>query len=340
MKHLSNQKINLLRQNARSVVRELGLLNDAYFEVGVTLAERHLLIELSSCQEPLTAGDIAERLLLDKSTVSRLVAKAVKKGFITCSTDQKDKRKRFLQFTELGKNTLFSFEPIAFNQTKNALQTLNLEEINLVYQGMALYAQGLRNSRLQNAAPTSLNTGVNKVESLKEVHNLLHQFGCKLKAYKLKDDEELFAIFQEVVDTGCQFPYESSSREEFQTQFFGSTSQVYVCRSPQGHVIGGFYLKPNYSGRSGHIANAAYMIKSTHRRLGIGTLLINASLHIARSLGFVAMQFNRVLSENAGAIKLYEKLGFEIVGTIPNAIRNADGSFQDAYTMYRRIDNL
>lgn len=64
MKHLSDQKINLLRKNARSVVRELGLLNDAYFEVGVTLAERHLLIELSSCQEPLTAGDIAERLLL------------------------------------------------------------------------------------------------------------------------------------------------------------------------------------------------------------------------------------------------------------------------------------
>ena len=85
MKHLSDQQINSLRQNARSVVRELGLLNDAYFEVGVTLAERHLLIELSSSQEPLTAGDIAERLLLDKSTVSRLVAKAVKKGFITCS---------------------------------------------------------------------------------------------------------------------------------------------------------------------------------------------------------------------------------------------------------------
>ena len=157
MKHLSDQQINSLRQNARSVVRELGLLNDAYFEVGVTLAERHLLIELSSSQESLTAGDIAERLLLDKSTVSRLVAKAVKKGFITCSTDQKDKRKRFCQFTELGKKILFTFEPIAFNQTKNALQTLNLEEIDLVYRGVALYAEGLRNSRLGNTTPTSLN---------------------------------------------------------------------------------------------------------------------------------------------------------------------------------------
>lgn len=340
MNQLSDQKINLLRQNARSVVRELGLLNDAYFEVGVTLAERHLLIELSSSQEPLTAGDIAERLLLDKSTVSRLVAKAVKKGFITCSTDQKDKRKRFLQFTELGKQTLFTFEPIAFNQTKNALQALNFEEIDLVYRGVALYAQGLRNSRLRNAAPASLNASTNKIESLEEVYKQLHQLGCKLETYKLDDEQELFAIFQEVVDAGCQFPYESSSREEFHIQFFGPTSQVYVCRSPQGHVIGGFYLKPNYSGRSGHIANAAYMIKSTHRGLGIGTLLIKASLHVARSLGFLAMQFNMVLSQNAGAIKLYEKLGFQIIGTIPNAIRNPDGSFLDGHTMYRRIDDL
>lgn len=337
MTHLSDQKINSLRQNARSVVRELGLLNDAYFEVGVTLAERHLLIELSSSQKPLTAGDIAERLLLDKSTVSRLVAKAVKKGFITCSSDQKDKRKRILQFTELGKTTLFTFEPIAFNQTKNALQTLNHAEIDLVSRGVALYAQGLRNSRLQYKAPTSLNKSV---ESLAQIHNQLHQLGCKLQTYKSNDEDELFAIFKEVVDTGCQFPYESSSKDEFHAQFFAPTSQVYVCRSSQGHVIGGFYLRPNYSGRSGHIANAAYMIKSTHRGLGIGTLLIKASLQIAKSLGFLAMQFNMVLSQNTNAIKLYEKLGFEIIGTIPNAIRNSDKSFQDGHTMYRRVDNL
>ena len=180
---------------------------------------------------------------------------------------------------------------------------------------------------------------MDKIESLQEVHNQLQQFGYKLETYKLDDEEGLLAIFKEVVDTGCQFPYENSSREEFHVQFFGPTSQLYVCRSPQGHVIGGFYLKPNYSGRSRHIANAGYMIKRTHQGLGIGTLLIKASLHIARSLGFLAMQFNMVFSKNAGAIKLYEKLGFEIIGTIPNAIRNPDESFQDGHTMYRRIED-
>lgn len=83
MKNLSVEAINELRRNVRSVVRELGLLNDAYFEIGVTLAERHLLIELTTYPSP-TMGEIAERLLLDKSTVSRLISKAVKKGYIKC----------------------------------------------------------------------------------------------------------------------------------------------------------------------------------------------------------------------------------------------------------------
>lgn len=147
---LTEHKINELRQNAQTVVRELGLLNDAYFDIGVTLAERHLLIELSASKEPLTAGDIAERLLLDKSTVSRLVAKAVKKGFITFSVDSHDKRRRILRFTDLGKKTLLTFEPIAFQQTKKALQTLSSHEIELIYKGVALYAEGLRHSRLKH----------------------------------------------------------------------------------------------------------------------------------------------------------------------------------------------
>ncbi len=43
------------------------------------------------------------------------------------------------------------------------------------------------------------------------------------------------------------------------------------------------------------------------------------------------MQFNMVLSKNILAIRLYEKLGFNIIGTIPQSVRNRDGSYQDGY---------
>jgi RimJ/RimL family protein N-acetyltransferase len=140
------------------------------------------------------------------------------------------------------------------------------------------------------------------------------------------------------VDTGAQFPYESNNKEEFHRQFFGPGSMVYVCEnSSTKEVVGGFYLRANFSGRSNHIANAAYMMKDSHRGQGIGTLLIKASLQIAKDRGFLAMQFNMVLSQNISAIRLYQKLGFTIVGTIPRAVRNPDGSYQDGYVLYREL---
>lgn len=330
MENLTVEKVDLLRQNARSVVRELGLLNDAYFEIGVTLAERHLLIELASCSCP-TMGEIAERLLLDKSTASRLIAKAMEKGYIQITSQEKDKRKRFLHLTELGRKTLEAFEPIAFQQTKRALITLSPDEIELVHQGVALYAKGLRTSRLQNQ---SLPEPTNKSfvpESLGE------QF--ILTRFAQKDEQPLYEIFKEVVDSGVEFPYESNSIQEFHRQFFAPGSEVYVCHASDGEVVGGFTLSANFPGRSRHIANAAYMIKSSYRGQGIGTWLVKASLKIAKTLGFRAMQFNMVLSGNEAANKLYAKLGFQTIGTVPEAVRNPDGSYQDGHILYRKLEN-
>lgn len=338
MKDLSAEAVNSLRRNARSMVRELGLLNDAYFEIGVTLAERHILIELEG-NPAITMGEMAERLLVDKSTISRLISKALKKGFIECISDAKDKRKRILQMTELGKQTLEAFEPIAFKQTEQALLTLAPDDIDKVYTGIALYAKGLRNSRTQAKEPKSAMEFL-KIENLAEISSLLNQKGYALRLFQSNDEQELYKIFQEVVDSGVQFPYEFSTREEFQRQFFPPKGQVYVCHTLDEKVIGGFYIKSNCSGRSRHIANAAYMIHSMHRNKGIGSLLIKASLQFAKQLGHQAMQFNMVLSQNTHAVKLYMKLGFSIVGNIPEAIRNPDGSYQAGYVMYRKLNNL
>jgi GNAT superfamily N-acetyltransferase len=125
--------------------------------------------------------------------------------------------------------------------------------------------------------------------------------------------------------------------QEFCRQFFGPKSEVYVVHSSEGEVIGGFTIKPNFPGRSDHIANAAYMVKNTHRGQGIGTFLVKASLEIAINLGFLAMQFNMVLSQNLIALKLYQKLGFTIIGTIPRAIRGPDGNYEQGYVLHREL---
>jgi ribosomal protein S18 acetylase RimI-like enzyme len=60
----------------------------------------------------------------------------------------------------------------------------------------------------------------------------------------------------------------------------------------------------------------------------------------ARRLGFRAIQFNFVVSTNAPAVRLWQQLGFRIVGTLPRAFRHAQQGFVDAYVMFRDLDDV
>jgi ribosomal protein S18 acetylase RimI-like enzyme len=58
----------------------------------------------------------------------------------------------------------------------------------------------------------------------------------------------------------------------------------------------------------------------------------------ARSLGFSAVQFNLVIRTNEVAVRLWQRLGFEVVGTMPRVFRHPDGTLVDAHVMFRNLD--
>lgn len=176
--------------------------------------------------------------------------------------------------------------------------------------------------------------------SLENILNNLNKLGYSLEAYTPQDEEALYRIFVDIVDSGNLFPFITSSKEDFVKYFVGPQFHAYVCKSKENKIVGGFYVKQNFAGRASHISNAGYMLESSARGKGIGTLLIEASLYIAKNLGFKAMQFNMVLSQNVSANNAYKKVGFEIVGTIPEAVKNPDGSYQDGYVMFRKLDDI
>ena len=49
------------------------------------------------------------------------------------------------------------------------------------------------------------------------------------------------------------------------------------------------------------------------------------------------MQFNFVVSTNEGAVRLWQKLGFKIVGTLPGAFNHTEQGYVDAYVMFRSL---
>ncbi|WP_383698261.1 GNAT family N-acetyltransferase, partial [Streptomyces sp. NPDC057494] len=71
------------------------------------------------------------------------------------------------------------------------------------------------------------------------------------------------------------------------------------------------------------------------RRQGVGRALVEHSLERARAEGFLAMQFNYVVSTNGPAVALYRKLGFDVVGTLPKAFRHGQLGLVDVFVMHR-----
>jgi L-amino acid N-acyltransferase YncA len=163
--------------------------------------------------------------------------------------------------------------------------------------------------------------------------------GYSLTTFRKEDEKALYQIFQKAAGSENEFHFECNSLEEFHRDFLNPHWHLFVLRSSKNQVVGGFYIRPNLTGRASHIANAGYMIAHTHRGKGFGALLVKASLRIAKELGFQAMQFNMVLNQNRAAIKLYQKLGFHLIGTIPQAVRNPDGSYQDGQIMFRKLED-
>ena len=51
-------------------------------------------------------------------------------------------------------------------------------------------------------------------------------------------------------------------------------------------------------------------------------------------LGFRILQFNAVVASNTAAIRLYKKLGFDVIGTVKGGFLMKDGSYEDIVLFY------
>lgn len=151
------------------------------------------------------------------------------------------------------------------------------------------------------------------------------------------DHDAIWAILEPMIRAGETYALpRDMSRADALALWFSADRTVRVLEE-DGTVLGVFYLRANQGGGGAHVANAGYVVALDAGGRGVARRMCAASLELARDQGFTAMQYNFVVSTNIRAVKLWQAMGFDVVGTLPGAFAHPDQGLVDALVMHRTL---
>ena len=157
----------------------------------------------------------------------------------------------------------------------------------------------------------------------------------RIREYEKKDANEAVNIWNQVVEDGEAVPQRELLTENTGDEFFRGQSFTGIAFDEDtGEIAGLYILHPNNVGRCGHICNASYAVRRDLRGQHIGEKLVTHCMQKGKELGFRILQFNAVVASNRYALRLYEKLGFVRLGTVPGGFLMKDGRYEDIILYY------
>jgi ribosomal protein S18 acetylase RimI-like enzyme len=151
------------------------------------------------------------------------------------------------------------------------------------------------------------------------------------------DAPAIWSIMEPIVRAGETYALpRDMTRDEAIAYWMGADRETFVAEE-DGRLLGTYSLRANHLGGGGHVANCGYMTAHGATGRGVARRMCEHSLDRARGRGFRAMQFNFVVSTNDRAVRLWQSLGFAIVGTLPGAFAHPTEGDVDAYVMFRAL---
>lgn len=154
-----------------------------------------------------------------------------------------------------------------------------------------------------------------------------------LRGWRESDWDAFEPVFREVVADGRTYAIDASV-DDADAQAFWSDCAHRVVAEVDGELLGAAKMGPNRPAQGAHVGTASFMVGSAARGKGVGRALGEYVVDWHRREGFRAIQFNAVVSTNRAAVALWRSLGFEVVGTVPEAFGLPDGSWADLLVMH------
>lgn len=160
----------------------------------------------------------------------------------------------------------------------------------------------------------------------------------EIREVRPEDWSQIWPFFHDIVADGETYAYSddltAEQAEALWTPAPGATTVVAV---DGDQVLGVATMGPNRPGRGSHVATASFMVSPTARGRGVGRGLGEYAIRWASDAGCYAMQFNAVVETNTSAVTLWESLGFETVGIVPDAFDSRTHGLVGLRVMYRRL---
>ncbi|PWJ02532.1 GNAT family N-acetyltransferase [Streptomyces sp. NWU49] len=159
----------------------------------------------------------------------------------------------------------------------------------------------------------------------------------QIREAAVDDWPRIWPFWHRIVAAGDTYTWDpDTSEEDARALWMSPAKQVYVVEDDTGAVVASAYLTPNYGGPAARIANAGFMVDPDRAGLGLGRLLAEHVLAEARAAGYRGMVFNAVVETNP-AVKLWTALGFEVLGTVPEAYEHPRHGRVGLHIMYRAL---
>jgi L-amino acid N-acyltransferase YncA len=151
------------------------------------------------------------------------------------------------------------------------------------------------------------------------------------------DREAIWAIIGPVIAEGETYALDRQmGRDAALTYWLGGDHETFVAEDGT-RIVGTYFIRPNQAGGGRHVCNCGYVTAPDATGRGVARQMHAHSLDVARARGYRAMQFNFVIESNERAVRLWQSLGFEVVGRLPLAFDSPSQGLVDALVMYRTL---
>lgn len=151
------------------------------------------------------------------------------------------------------------------------------------------------------------------------------------------DSASIVEIILPAIREGATYSLHPDMSEAEALAYWMAPDKETFVAEEDGVIFGTYFMRPNQAGGGQHVCNCGYITRAAATGRGVARSMCEHSLEYARSCGYRAMQFNFVVSTNERAVRLWQSLGFEIVGRLPGAFRHPVHGYVDALVMYQSL---